>query len=296
MGSRNRHYETKGRSDGGSLTEIAQPSGSGGYDEAVANSGDLSPCPNGVVLARARALSPRHSERQKIKIVIERAEDGGRWTENAFSRLVKRPLSAPQFTQIAALIKDMSIFAPQQLDALYSQWKSGSMMRSPSEISISGTYGEVLYSIVSDVKPSLIIEAGAGFGVSGSFIASALRNHKSGQLVSFEIGNYWRTAEQNIRSFCDRARVFNGNFEELTRYISSSVSVDMAFIDAIHDPQVIERQVRGILGFMAKNGVIIIDDAFHEGKLTQAVKSLMNDRRISFSASLGTRQVVLVVK
>lgn len=256
--------------------------------------------PSAPSAASAPATPPANSAprtaRFGIEIGFRRCEPDSRWSAERFAHLVRRPLSAPQLAAIHELGQDMAIFAPQPLNALYAQWKGGSLMRRPKDIALSQTFGEVLYSLVADVAPALVVEAGTGFGVSGSFIAAALSNRSRGQLVSFEIGDYWHVAERNILQFYQKIRVINDNFDNISNHIRASQPIDFAFIDALHDPEVIERQVRHIFGFMHKDGVIVIDDVFNEGVATPALHNLAADRRVSFAATLGTRQLVLVVR
>lgn len=252
--------------------------------------------PSSAVPPAGASRPPAKSARQTLQIGIRRCEPDSPWTAERFTHLVRRPLSAPQLAAISDLAQDMAIFAPQPLNALYAQWKGGSLMRRPKDIALSQTFGEVLYSLVADVAPALVVEAGTGFGVSGSFIAAALSNRSRGQLVSFEIGDYWHVAERNILKFYHKVRVINDNFENISNHIRASEPIDFAFIDALHDTEVIERQVRHIFGFMRKDGVIVIDDVFNEGAATPALQHLAADRRVSFAATLGTRQLVLVVR
>lgn len=231
-----------------------------------------------------------------MPVRILRCDDDSRWTGERFIQLVRRHLSAPQLPVIGQMAKDMAIFAPQQLNAEYLKWKGGGLMRQPSEISISRTFGEILYSLVAELRPAVILEAGSGFGVSGSYMAAALQNIGRGQLVSFEISDYWPVAERNVVRHCSRARVINDRFENFGLHLRATVPIDFAFIDAIHDGEVIERQVRQILGFMSKSGVIVVDDVFVDGMLNRAIASLARDRRMSFAATIGRRQIAFVVR
>lgn len=234
--------------------------------------------------------------REALAIRVERRDPDARWTEDAFRHLVQRKLSAPQLPAIAQLAADMSVFAPQRLHDAYTEWKGGSLMRRPGEIAVSTTYGEVLYSLAADLRPNLAFEAGAGFGISGSYIAAALHNQRNGQLVSFEIGDYWHVAQRNIGTVSPRARVINDAFDNFSAHVRAAAPVDFAFIDAIHDPEVIERQVRQLHGFTSPGAVVVVDDVFQGGVPNRAVGALCAERWVSFAALLGTRQLVLVVR
>lgn len=245
---------------------------------------------------KPRVLRTGLEAREALAIRVQRRDPDARWTEEAFRHLVQRKLSAPQLPAIAQLAADMSIFAPRRLHNAYAEWKGGSLMRRPGEIAVSSTYGEILYSLVADLRPALAFEAGAGFGISGSYIAAALQNQRNGQLVSFEIGEYWDVAQRNIAAISPRARVINDAFENFSAHVRSSAPVDFAFIDAIHDPEVIERQVRQLHGFTSPGAVVVVDDVFQAGVPNRSVATLAEERWVSFAAFLGTRQLVLVMR
>ena len=90
--------------------------------------------------------------------------------------------------------------------------------------------------LVTNRRPSVIVEFGTAFGVSGMYWLFGLESNGGGTLLTFEPNDVWaRIAEANLVAIGRRFELTVGTFEEnIDRNLSPGERIDIAFIDAIH--------------------------------------------------------------
>lgn len=83
------------------------------------------------------------------------------------------------------------------------------------EVSIDEKMGNFFCWLVLKRNPSLIIEVGTAFGVSGMYFISGLKQTAKGILFTFEVNKEWAClAEKNLESIGSRFKLIVGKFEE----------------------------------------------------------------------------------
>ena len=124
-------------------------------------------------------------------------------------------------------------------------------IRRPADVCITKEIGLYLMDLVCRMNPKLTIEIGAGFGISGMYLAAL----NKGQFVTFEANKQWaKIAQVNLYHF--NGMVIDRPFD--VHFLRGS-AINLAFIDAIHTEAEVSSQFNAILPFM-NNGTVIIDD------------------------------------
>lgn len=96
--------------------------------------------------------------------------------------------------------------------------------------------GRILYALMIATRPTLAVEFGASFGVSTIYLAAALRDLGSGQLVTTElVETKAEAAVQNLvdAGLADRVEMRQG--DALTTLADIDRPIDMLFLDGSND-------------------------------------------------------------
>jgi predicted O-methyltransferase YrrM len=84
------------------------------------------------------------------------------------------------------------------------------------------------------LKPEIVVEFGAAFGVSGMHWLSGLRANAGGRLFTFEPNEVWaELARVNLERIHHPFELTVGTFEDNIAVLGDQL-IDLAFIDAIH--------------------------------------------------------------
>lgn len=138
---------------------------------------------------------------------------------------------------------------------------------------------EFLRSLVTTIKPSLIVETGSFLGVSTVWMAEGLRQNGFGKIVSCEFDPVvFGKAQEKIAAsgLAEWIDLRNGSSLEL----EVPGQIDLFFSDS--DLDVREQEVRRFLPQISPNGVILMHDASsHPGTVRDAAKRLEAEGLIS---------------
>lgn len=140
--------------------------------------------------------------------------------------------------------------------------KSRDRQRAPNDVRVAHRTAVFLAHLARHVRPRLIVEIGAAFGVSGMYWVSALEENGMGEFITFEPNAAWRQiAERNIGMLSSRARVMEGTFEDRVSAAGiAAASIDILSIDAIHTPEAISGQLEIAAPLLSRRAIILIDD------------------------------------
>jgi len=138
---------------------------------------------------------------------------------------------------------------------------------------------ELLRSLVTTLKPRLIVETGAFLGVSTVWMAEGLRQNGFGRILSCEFDPlvFAKAQEKIVASGL-------GEWIELRNASSLEMpvegTIDLLFSDS--DLDIREREVRRFLPQMSPNGLILMHDASsHPGTVREAALRLEAEGLIS---------------
>ena len=144
-----------------------------------------------------------------------------------------------------------------------------------------------LYRLVRELRPSVVVEFGSALGVSGAYLASALRRNGEGRLVTVEgspsrqsiaAGSIEAAAPGVTTSIC-------GYFDD---HLDVLAGADLFFNDGNHNEEPVLRYAQAALERMSRPSVLVLDDAigYSEG-MTAAWNLLRVDRRFGRHAEAG---------
>lgn len=210
----------------------------------------------------------------------------------SLTRLVRRPLGHPA---LALVEQRRAELAETPAYAAHEIYGAPHRTLRPEDISLPVKYGHVIYSLASHAKPRLAVESGAGFGVSGMYILCALAA-REGRLASFEIGDYWREAEKSHALVGGTNSVANRPFEDFPQMLDPGARIDFAFVDAVHEKDVVIRSVRTLIGWMRPGGLIVLDDLQANDSMREAWPLVARHPFISLAARVNGRLGVLEVR
>ncbi|TPE48392.1 class I SAM-dependent methyltransferase [Amaricoccus solimangrovi] len=184
------------------------------------------------------------------------------WSGERLRHLADRPLRNRALAGIEERRRHLASLPPLTLHPSYAGVNdhAGQAFVTPGTISLPRRYGRLLYSIAAEVRPRLTLEAGAGLGISGMYLAAAAALTRTGRFLSFEIGDYFRLAEESIRMILPGARVIPGDFGDFPRHLEPEARVDLCFLDSRHDFDTVVRDYKSLLGWLAPRAVVLVDD------------------------------------
>jgi len=153
---------------------------------------------------------------------------------------------------------------------------------------------EFLRTLVTTLKPNLVVETGTFMGVSTLWIAEALRLNGFGRIVSCEYdAKMFEVARQKFEAsdFRDLIELRNESSLEM----SVDGSIDLFFSDS--DPPVREQEVRRFLPQISPFGVILMHDASsHMKQVRDAALKLEREGLISVVLLPTPRGLVVAQK
>jgi predicted O-methyltransferase YrrM len=153
---------------------------------------------------------------------------------------------------------------------------------------------EFLRTLVTTIKPNLVVETGTFMGVSTLWIAEALRLNGFGRIVSCEYdAKVFEVARQKIEAseFRDLIDLRNESSLEMT----VDGTIDLFFSDS--DMPIREQEVRRYLPQISPFGVILMHDASsHLKQVREAALKLEREGLISVVLLPTTRGLVIAQK
>ncbi len=133
-----------------------------------------------------------------------------------------------------------------------SRWRMYDSMTAEAEVL------ELLRTLVTTLKPNLIVETGAFLGVSTLWMAEGLRENGFGRIVSCELDPVvFAKAQEKIAASGLSQWIDLRNTSSLE--LETPGQIDLFFSDS--DLDVREKEVRRFLPQIASNGIILMHDA-----------------------------------
>jgi predicted O-methyltransferase YrrM len=153
---------------------------------------------------------------------------------------------------------------------------------------------EFLRTLVTTIKPNLVVETGTFMGVSTLWIAQALRLNGFGRIVSCEYdAKMFDAARQKIEASEFRDLIDVRNESSLEMKVDGTI--DLFFSDS--DMPVREQEVRRFLPQISPFGVILMHDASsHLKQVREAALKLERDGLISVVLLPTPRGLVVAQK
>ena len=137
----------------------------------------------------------------------------------------------------------------------------------------------LLFSLVRQQRPLSCVEMGTCVGVSGSYIAAALKLNGCGKLVTLEGGEALAdVARRNFSALSLEgiAQVVVGPFHEtLAQAFMAASPIDFIFIDGHHDEDATKNYLAMALPYLAPMSVAVFDDINWSDGMKRAWSSVM---------------------
>ena len=153
---------------------------------------------------------------------------------------------------------------------------------------------EFLRTLVTTIKPSLIVETGAFLGVSTVWMAEGLRMNGMGRIVSCELDPLVYAKAQEKIAASGRAEWIDLR-QESSLEMKVDGTIDLLFSDS--HPQVREQEVRRFLPQMNQYGLILMHDASsHQKTVREAALRLEREGLISVVLLPTPRGLVIAQK
>lgn len=153
---------------------------------------------------------------------------------------------------------------------------------------------EFLRTLVTTLKPRLIVETGAFLGVSTLWMAEGLRRNGEGRIVSCEFDPVvYAKAQEKIAASDLSPWIDLRNASSLEMQVEGTI--DLLFSDS--DLDVREQEVRRFLPQMNPHGLVLMHDASsHPGTVRDAAKRLEAEGLISLVFLPTPRGLVIAQK
>ena len=153
---------------------------------------------------------------------------------------------------------------------------------------------EFLRTLVTTIKPNLIVETGAFLGVSTVWMAEGLRMNGFGRIVSCELAPLVYTKAQEKIAASGRAEWIDLR-QESSLEMKIDGPIDLLFSDS--HPEVREQEVRRFLPQMNQYGLILMHDASsHQKTVREAALRLEREGLISVVLLPTPRGLVIAQK
>jgi predicted O-methyltransferase YrrM len=129
--------------------------------------------------------------------------------------------------------------------------------------SVSRRWGLFLHLCANALEARVVLELGAGVGISGAYLVSGGSVQR---LVTLEASSpLARLAAATIRGVSDRASVVEGPFEsELPRVLATlagdGVQLDLAYVDGHHDEAATLQYVDALRPHLRPGALVVLDD------------------------------------
>ncbi len=237
----------------------------------------------------------RDSAYSDLKIVYVR-ERSTNWSRKRLRTVVDRKIEASFFSKIDSRRTALSRLAPKRLPGVYDGAAKGgeAALATMARFSIPPAYGRILYALVEEIKPRLVVEAGAGYGISGMYIGCALSDDPDASFITFEPGEYAAIAEDSVSQVIDNAFVIRDRFERFYQYLDADAEIGFAFFDAVHAYGALRRDTKLIKGWLSPGAMIVLDDVNYSEETRAAWSKIATDRDVDFSALINKRLGVIV--
>jgi predicted O-methyltransferase YrrM len=162
--------------------------------------------------------------------------------------------------------------------------------RRSDQVRSTALAGYLFAWLAAERDPSIVVEFGTAFGISGMYwLAGLKRSH--GRLLTFEPNAIWADiARANLASISANFELVTGTFEEcIDSTLPPGQRIDIAFVDAIHTSAFVSRQFDILMPRMTPCGLILFDDINFSADMTSCWYAISRDPRIVASVTIGRR-------
>ncbi|SMO81728.1 Methyltransferase domain-containing protein [Paracoccus laeviglucosivorans] len=263
--------------------------------------GDTNPpeeAPTTPEAASAEAPAPEPKAGAARFAVTYLRENSATWDRARFRKVIEKPLDAEVLSVIAHRRAVLRHYAPHPLHGSYGgnahAGREGPGMVSSDTLAISPAYGAVLHNLARAADPRLIVEDGAGFGISSMYLAAATRGKEGSTLISFEISEYARLAQASVVLIDPGSRVVQGDFAGFARQLAGTAQIGFAFIDAMHEKDALLRSFKSLVGWMAPKSMIVVDDLSYSESAREGFRAMMRMEHHDFVCIVNKRFGVLI--
>jgi len=205
------------------------------------------------------------------------------------AHLAERIPPAPDNAKIQRVVRATDRLGPQRLAPEYGE-PGGT--RTPDVVRSSSACGNLYAWLVQQRRPSIVVEFGAAFGVSGMYFCSGLEAAAHGHLYSFEINEAWADiAEANIASISKRFTLTRGAFEECVASVVPG-PIDLAFVDGIHTYEFVRRQHEILRARSSRGALIAFDDIDFKrpgARMREAWEEIARDECVAAAVEVNGR-------
>ena len=158
-------------------------------------------------------------------------------------------------------------------------------------------WAALLHHIVLCCEPKSAVELGSCVGISGSYIASAMKNNGKGSLTTLEGSpEIARIATETFSTLgLANAKVVAGAFHStLSNVLEASKPIDFFFNDGHHDRDAVLRYFEQSLPYLSPNAVVAVDDITWSTGMKSAWKTLRERKQVAASVDLGKMGILIM--
>ncbi len=205
--------------------------------------------------------------------------------------LGSRKQSVPQYNSFTNKIKELAASANNigPLPA-WEGYQQAELIGTSDLASISSTMGHFFSWLCQKKKPSVIVEFGTAFGVSGMYWLAGLELNKNGRLLTFDPNEQWaKIAKANLESISNRFDLTVGTFEENIDSVLNNRKIDIAFIDAIHTSEFVLPQLELVIERLSARAIVVFDDIDYSEDMKNCWNTIANSDRIAASLEVSCR-------
>ena len=178
------------------------------------------------------------------------------------------------------------------------EWDDGVTLRGACSASKDPVPASLLFLLVEEFRPRLVLELGTNVGISSGYLAVALdRNPSDGLLYTLEASPYrlHRAKALHHRLALDNVEYREGLFEDtLGPTLEDMGTVDMAFVDGHHLLEPTLRYFDLIKAHLAPRAVVVFDDIRISDEMRRAWAAIRRDLRVTLAVDLYAIGVCVV--
>jgi len=193
------------------------------------------------------------------------------------------------------LLKDQTLLTVQDFGAGSSIDKTN--QRSIASIAKHAAkppkFGQLLYRIVRQYQPSIVLELGTSLGISTAYLSLA---NPGASIVTMEgAGSVAAKARQNFNALeLQNISIREGNFDQTLPGVTSQLSsLDLAFIDGNHRREPTESYFGQLLPLTHNDSILIFDDIHWSQGMEQAWETIKQDPSVRCTIDLFLIGIVL---
>lgn len=241
-----------------------------------------------------KKLLDQANNQMPLKVTWYR-KDKSSLLNSIFSKKYHFIKSSPYSKQIEKIAYETNKLGAQPLWKGYESFNKGESGREPDEVRTHSRMGDVYTQLVVIKKPRAIVEFGTAFGVSGMYFLAGLELNAAGELLTFEPNTIWADiARTNLQQISNRFTLTVGTFEEnIDTLIENKPLIDIAFIDAIHTKEFVQKQLEIVLSKANNKALILLDDIDFSEDMNTCWEELSHDHRFISSLKLNNRVGIL---